>query len=346
MSTVADESPKFSREDFTFHTLMRIPPVEWGQAIGWWMTSGQNMLRSFSILRILVGSGMLILLATTFLDRHYAWGFASTWIDPAADLRGFPAFFNIFPKQNLLAFDLMYWLLILTVIAFIVGAYTRVVTPVLLLLWVGMSTNTVLLANGGDVVMRLSLFFLMFANLSQYWSIDSLRRRRKKPSEYPEESKRWVPTELINSLHNAALLVLMWQAIVIYVNSGVFKLRGKEWMEGSALYYALNLEEFTIFPALSELVWHITPVLYAGAFVGIWVQVLFPLLLIWKPSRYVGLALLMGMHLGIALLFGLWPFSLSMIALDMLFIRDSSWEKGWAAIQRWRRSRQPQPTPT
>jgi len=39
---------------------------------------------------------------------------------------------------------------------------------------------------------------------------------------------------------------------------------------------------------------------------------------------------IMGMHLGIGFFLGLWPFSLAMIAVDLVFIRDASWERAFA----------------
>jgi len=43
---------------------------------------------------------------------------------------------------------------------------------------------------------------------------------------------------------------------------------------------------------------------------------------------------IMGMHLGIGFFLGLWPFSLAMIAVDLVFIRDASWERAFAWVRR------------
>jgi hypothetical protein len=42
------------------------------------------------------------------------------------------------------------------------------------------------------------------------------------------------------------------------------------------------------------------------------------------------------MHVMIGILLGLWPFSLAMIALDFLFVRDATWRQGLALLGRWR----------
>ena len=92
-------------------------------------------------------------------------------------------------------------------------------------------------------------------------------------------------------------------------------------------YYSLNLDAFQVVPLLSELAWQITPAVLVATWVSIYFQLLFPVLLLWKYTRYLSLVLLLGMHIGIGFFLGLWSFSLAMIALDMLFVRDSSWEK-------------------
>jgi hypothetical protein len=107
----------------------------------------------------------------------------------------------------------------------------------------------------------------------------------------------------------------------------VLKLTGEEWLEGSAIYYALRIDEFRVFPMVSDLVWQFTPAIVLGSWLALWVQLLLPLLVIWRPTRYVAVALITGMHLGIAVLLSLWPFSLAMIALDLLLVRDASWRR-------------------
>ena len=290
-----------------------------------WFTGAQRNLRSFAIMRIVLGTAILWFLITSAKDRHYMWGQGSVWIDPAVEIRNYPWFFHIFPKDDPLRFDVLYGLLVVVTLTFIAGAFTRWTTVVLTLLWVGLSVNSVLLTNGGDVVTRIALFFAIFANLGAHWSVDAWRaRRRGSPTQ---RRSTLVPAEITNAIHNTALVILCWQVILIYVNSGLFKLQGSEWREGTALYYALNLDIFLPFPTLSELAWQVPSFVFVGSMVGIWVQLLFPVFLLWKPARYVSLALLVGMHFGIGLFFGLWPFSMAMMALDVLFVRDSSWER-------------------
>ncbi|WP_442574535.1 HTTM domain-containing protein [Microbacterium sp. F51-2R] len=284
-----------------------------------------------SALRILLGIAILWFLMASAGDRHYLWGAGSTWVDPAVERRGYPQFLRLlFPKTDAVAFDVSYGILVALALLFLAGFASRVVTPLLLLFWIALSTNCVFLTNGGDVVIRLALLFCIFANLSRHWSIDAWWcRRRGVASVYPIAVTRRIPDWLTATAHNTAVILCGYQVVLIYVNSGIFKLMGKEWVEGSALYYALNLDVFRVFPVLSDIAWQITPFVAVGSWISIWAQLLFPVLILWRPTRYAALLVIMAMHLGIGLLLGLWPFSLAMMALDLVFIRDSSWERAF-----------------
>jgi hypothetical protein len=307
-----------------------------------WFTGAERATYSMSALRILFGAAILWFLMVSAGDRHYLWGAGSAWVDPAVERRGYPEFLRlVFPKTDAVAFDISYGILIALAVLFIAGFATRIVTPVLLVFWVALSTNSVFLTNGGDVIIRLALLFCIFANLSKHWSIDAWwSRRRKVASIYPAAITRRIPAWVTAAAHNTAVVLCGYQVVLVYVNSGIFKLMGKEWLEGSALYYAFNLDVFRVFPVLSDIAWQITPFVVVGSWISIWAQLLFPVLILWRPTRYAALLVIMGMHFGIGLFLGLWPFSIAMIALDLVFIRDASWERalawardGWLAAR-------------
>ena len=168
-------------------------------------------------------------------------------------------------------------------------------------------------------------------DLSRHWSLDA--RRRKIEERAVDEALPRIPTWISNPLHNAAVLLCGYQIMVVYVVSGLYKAQGSEWMDGTALYYAMTVDVFMVHPHLSQFVWQSTLVVGVGTFLSVWVQVLFPLLVLWRPTRIIALLFLLGMHFGIGLFLGLWPFSLPMMALDLMFVRDSTWQSviAWTA---------------
>jgi hypothetical protein len=293
-----------------------------------WLTTAQHATRSLSALRIVYGTSILAFLGTNLADRQYLWGVASGWVEPEAKRAGhFFLFRMLFSKENAFAFDVSYAILAILALLFLVGWQTRIVTPFLLLFWVGLASNSAVLTNGGDTIMRIALFFLIFANLSQHWSVDAWLRSRAIGFVLTVPRRLTPPSWATNALHNAAVVVCGYQIMVVYVTSGIFKLQGEEWRNGTGFYYSLVLDVFRPFPGLSDLAWQVTLFVFVATFLSIWVQLLFPALVLWRPTRIVALVFLLGMHFGIGLFLGLWPFSLAMIGLDLLFVRDRSWER-------------------
>lgn len=291
-----------------------------------WLTLQQHNLKSFSILRIIYGVALLALYVPSMSDRSLLWGEASFWVDPEASRRGYWTFDTVFNKDSAVLFDLAYFAFLAIIFVFILGWRTRIVAPIMLLFLVAMHSNNNYMLNGGDTLLRITLIFMLFSNLSEHYSLDSLRRKRRSKS-----TQQIVPAHVSNAAHNTGLVLSCFQIIVVYTTSGVWKLLGEEWLDGTAVFYALRIDNFMLYPALNELIWQSTQFIQIATFISLWVQTLFVVLILWRPTRIFTLVSLIFMHLGIGLLLGLWTFSLVMIALDMLFIRD----KTWSAILGW-----------
>jgi len=322
------------------HRVDRLSPARLWQGLQVWLTERPHATIGFSILRILFGLAMLVVLLPSHADRHYLWGAGSWWVEPETSRRGWwEPLRLLFPKDSPVVFDISFHVLIGLAVLFVVGWKTRWVTPVLLVFWVGLSTNSTLLGNGGDTLMRIVLLFVVFADLSRHLSIDAWIRRRRgiRPSRLAARMPRWVPPWLGAWAHNTVLILCVFQILLVYLVSSLLKLRGEEWLDGTAIYYALSLDQFHVMPDLSRLAWQFAPGVALATWTALWVQLLFPVLILWRPSRYVAVVLITGMHLGIALLLGLWPFSLAMIGLDLLLVRDRSWERVPALVARARR---------
>ncbi|QIS41377.1 HTTM domain-containing protein [Clavibacter capsici] len=323
-------------------------PAGWPRGVATWMTEREHATYSFAALRITLGAVILMVLVTCFADRHYLWGVGSRFIDPEASRRGWlPVFTGLFSKTDATLFDLAYLALVVLAALFTLGWRTRIVTPFLLLLWVGLSSNSTLLTNGGDTVLRLTLFFVLFADLSRHLSLDAIRRGRGRRAGVPgrapgrhveavrtlvQRIPRFVPV----LLHNTALVLCAYQIMLVYVNSAVLKLQGPEWRDGTATYYSLVIDGYRPWPWLSDLLAQASVGVVLASFLAVAFQGLFPLLILWRPTRVVALVVITGMHVMIGILLGLWPFSLAMIALDFLFIRDATWREGLALARRVR----------
>ncbi|WP_223183497.1 MULTISPECIES: HTTM domain-containing protein [unclassified Streptomyces] len=132
------------------------------------------------------------------------------------------------------------------------------------------------------------------------------------------------PRTLLDALahlaHNAALLVIMAEVCLIYATAGWYKIQGSRWQDGTALFYPLNLDYFTPWPALSELLGASGVMVMLVTYGTVIVQVAFPFTLFHRRVKNVLLVVMMLEHAGIALLLGLPVFSLAMISADAVFL--------------------------
>src|SRR5438309_6910289 len=96
---------------------------------------------------------------------------------------------------------------------------------------VSLQNRNTLILQGGDDALRLLLFWGIFLPWGNYYSVD----RRKKQTD--EDPKKYFSAASIGY----ALLIFS-----VYFFSGILK-NSSEWdtREGSALYYALNLDQMT-----------------------------------------------------------------------------------------------------
>ncbi|MEU6403909.1 HTTM domain-containing protein [Streptomyces sp. NPDC046985] len=123
-----------------------------------------------------------------------------------------------------------------------------------------------------------------------------------------------------NIVHNAALLVIMAEACLIYATAGWYKIQGSRWQDGTAVYYPLHLDYFSPWPGLGDLMSSSGTILTLITYGTVIVQVAFPFTLFNRRVKNVLLVAMMTEHAVIAVVLGLPFFSLAMIAADAVFL--------------------------
>ena len=198
----------------------------------------------------------------------------------------------------------------------------RLVTPVLLVLYVSLGRQNPLVSDAGDVVVRLVLLYLCFADLSAHWSLDA--RRRTRAATNPDRVRRIaLPLAWGNLAHNAAVIAVACQIFIIYVSSAMFKIQGSLWQNGTAVYYPLHMHVYEAFPMLNGVLASNVFIVFVATYASVFLQLFFPFLLLTRPTRIVALVGIMGMHLGIGILLALPFFSLSMMGADLSGVPDT-----------------------
>ncbi|MFE6808327.1 HTTM domain-containing protein [Streptomyces sp. NPDC057681] len=200
-----------------------------------------------------------------------------------------------------------------------------VVGPVLWwLAGLGLSVITFMgVVSGGWLV----VFWGLWAVQGLWWAVN-----RRDPYSEP----RQLLDVIANLAHNAALLVIMAEACLIYATAGWYKIQGSRWQDGTAVYYPLHLDYFSPWPALGDLLASHGLMVMLVSYGTVAVQVAFPFTLFNRRVKNVLLVAMMCEHAAIAVLLGLPFFSLAMIAADAVFLPTPFLKRlgGWVARAR------------
>lgn len=326
-------------------------PVTPGIASTWnrllhWLLDARRATYGLAVLRIGLGSMTFLILALYLPDFSYTFGEGSRWgealfRDSSVNDYLWPIT-ALFSREDPDPIQLAKILLLMGVSAvYALGWRMRATSPVFVVMWLGFSTlNPVVTNTGHYQTFRLFLIFLLFADTSRRWSLDSRRRARRGEEPKPFGLARWsVPIWFPVLANNVAVLLIGYQLCVIYVTSALWKLQGATWASGVAAYYPLQIEELTLLPWLNHLAWQFAPAVFIASWLSVYGQLFFPVLLLNRWTRIAGLVVVTTMHAAIAVLLALPWFSLMMVLGDMIFVRDRSWQSLSRQLRSRRRPR-------
>ena len=136
---------------------------------------------------------------------------------------------------------------IAALVLMIAGVKTRITTIVSWFLVNSIYVYSPIFYSGGDTVVRVFLFLGMLTNWGEAYSLDSWWRRRKAIRAGASQ----VPP--LRPIAAWPLRLMMLQLAIIYCATGALK-SGHTWLDGTALFFALNLDHFYRHPAQIHLV--------------------------------------------------------------------------------------------
>ncbi|WP_371502907.1 HTTM domain-containing protein [Kitasatospora sp. NBC_00374] len=309
-------------------TLARI--AAWGSLV----TDRPVSLYASAVLRIGYGLLYLAFLLREFPHRDEIWGPGSPWTPALArelfDQTGWLSILTLSDRPAY--FEACYATAVVTASLFVLGWRTRVVSILFAVVVASFHARAIFMTDGGDNLILLMALYLTCTACGRRWSLDARRTRRQaarkaeRPVSSPGAHTLWhrlgtTRDRLSTVLHNCAMFVIAAQVCVVYGSAGLYKVQGSLWENGTALHYVMNLDLFRPWPALS-LMLDSHPLLTAAAtYLTVLLQVAFPFVLFGR-LKYPVLAMLLGMHVGIAVLMGLPLFSGAMIVADAVFLPD------------------------
>ncbi len=305
-------------------------------ALGGLVTARPVSMYASAVLRIGYGLLYLAFLLREFPHRNEIWGPGSPWTpDLARQLFDQTGWFSILTLSDRPAyFEACYAAAALTSALFVLGWRTRVVSILFAVVVASFHARAIFMTDGGDNLILLMALYLTCTACGRRWSLDARRTRRQaartagRPTPGPgaHTLRHRLGTtrgRLSTVLHNCGMFVIAVQVCVVYGSAGLYKVQGATWQNGSALHYVMNLDLFRPWPALSLMVDSHPLLIAAATYLTVLLQVAFPFVLFGR-LKYPVLAMLLGMHVGIAILMGLPLFSGAMIVADAVFLPDRS----------------------
>lgn len=292
-------------------------------------------LYAASMLRVGYGLLYLAFLLREFPHRHEIWGPDSPWTPAlATQLFDQTGWFSILTlSDSLLYFEGCYALAVVTCALFLLGWRTRAMSIVFAIVVASFHARAIFMTDGGDNLMLLMAQYLCLTACGRRWSLDARRNRLQKstvggasrPTRLgaPDLWCQLVAARrlLITVVHNCGMFVIAAQVCILYGSAGLYKVQGGLWANGTALHYVMNLDLFQPWPTLSHMVDSQQMLVAVVSYLTVLVQVAFPFVLFGR-LKYVFVTILLGMHLGIAVLLGLPLFSGAMIVADAVFLPD------------------------
>lgn len=209
---------------------------------------------------------------------------------------------------QVIAFFLL-WIAVL--ICLLLGYHTRLMCIFNWILILSIHERNIYLLNGADTAMRVLSFWIIFLPLGRAYALDRLRQ-----------------PNLLNTAFAFPLRIIQLQFALIYLFTALVKSYGTLWLDGSAVYHALQLTSFT--HATGDWVLANAPygILQAMTFFTLFIEVAFIFLVlipVGQPYlRVIGLAMGALMHIGIGVLMAIPNFSLVMLIGYLLFF-EGTW---------------------
>jgi Vitamin K-dependent gamma-carboxylase len=271
-----------------------------------------------ALFRILYGVlviANLLLLRPDWLAWYgpHAWVSLSTMhsLEPGLRLN----LFTILPQSDAWI-EAFFWIFLASASLLAIGFLTRLNSLVVFLCLASIQQRNLYILHGGDTLMRLAGFFLIFAPAGAAFSVDRLIRiwRGKETAELQPRAP-W------------AQRMIQFELALLYFATFLWKIQGVPWVQGTALYYVYHLDELQRFPLPS---WLLHPfILKLETWAGLALEFSLGVLIWFKDLRYYLLALGVLFHLWLEYSINVPLFQWEILSVYILFVYPGDLERVW-----------------
>ncbi|WP_042227893.1 DCC1-like thiol-disulfide oxidoreductase family protein [Paenibacillus popilliae] len=289
----------------------------------------ERFLIGASLLRIAIGIILLYNYLIHYNQRHFLW--TNSGINAYSD--EFKRFvFSLYNwSDSLLYFDFVYHVGVVITFVYLIRYKGRLFNILNFVFFYSIYNRMLHISDGGDNLLAICLFFLLFANGTAYFSLDA-----HKFQVFKENRKHTFKYQFSSILHNFAILFCIIQLCFVYFISALYQIMGELWQNGTAMYYIAQVDEFSR-PILRDMVdsylWAIILFTYAS----IIMKIAFPFTIMNKIVKPFMVGGMVAFHLGIGIGMGLLTFSLIMIVMEFLVFTDEEYKNMYRSAIRIKR---------
>lgn len=187
----------------------------------------------------------------------------------------------------------------------LLGKWPRLMAVIIFFLVTNLINRMAFVTSGGEILIRLLLFYLIFAD----------EKPKNRPGVFDHVRNRMV------------VLSARWNIVLVYVLAAWYKLEDPLWLNGTAVYWIAQVETFSndFIHWMMQEPWIYIPATYAA----LAYQLLFPVLVWFKKIKMPLLIIGALFHLFIAFGMGVFSFGIIMILSYRFFIEKNDWKKLW-----------------
>jgi predicted DCC family thiol-disulfide oxidoreductase YuxK len=222
-------------------------------------------------------------------------------------------FFYLTAPWQWIAFHIVF---LLSCAAFMLGWRTSWVKWIVLIGQISYDHRNPMLSYGVDKILASLLFILCLAPIGRALSLDRLRAVRAAK----QLSLEAIPPPYASPWAGACTRLMQIQMAVLFLASGLEKVRGDDWWNGDAIWMVFTTNEFynrIVLDVLASHYWLVNVATYSTVLI----ELAYPFLIWQQRTRPYLLAAAIFLHLQFAIFLALIHFSFVMIMGHMSFVR-------------------------
>jgi uncharacterized membrane protein YphA (DoxX/SURF4 family) len=205
---------------------------------------------------------------------------------------------------------------------FAVGYHTRLMAVLSCFFTISYSHRLSLMQYGLDQVNGMMALYLMLGPCGELYSVDAWMRSRKGATDRPRE--------FISA--NIAIRMIQVHLCIVYLFSGIQKMKGAPWWDGSALWDAIASFQYQS----ADLTWmvHFPIVIAFLTHLTVFWEAFYPAIVWPRATRWFALGCAVMIHGGIGIAMGMPTFGAAMIFANMSFLSPRLIDRSMKSIGR------------